>query len=151
MLPPGLTAQPAEMADAVAARRLLTGTQTAVTLLVGGCSCDLVRERGGDSREDERHLRARFSRLGLRRDEIIRRLERHRRRPIGATGPWPPLLAAFVAEHARNAGPSLYALRFGEDAPVLPPRAVPASRTVAQVREHPAGWLDESRPTLVVR
>jgi len=119
---------------------------------VGACSCDLVRPRDPDLREDERHLRARYGALRLPRDEIIRRLERHRRRPAGrAEEPWAPLLAAFVAEHARNAGATLYSLGFGNGPRPAPSDPLPATRTAARVREQPAGWLEEDRPVLVVR
>jgi hypothetical protein len=152
MLPPGLSAQPVPTAEAASARRLLPTAQTVATLLVGGCSCDLVRPREPDIREDERHLRARYGALRLSRDEIIRRLERHRRRPAGrAEEPWAPLLAGFVAEHARNAGPTLYTLGFGDGPVPAPSGARPVTRTVARVREQPAGWLEEDRPVLVVR
>lgn len=151
MLPPGLAAQPAGAFETGAARRLLRETQTVVSLLVGGCSCDLVRERHPEVREDERHLRGRFARLGASREEIIHRLERHRRRPAAGTGPWGGRLAEFVAEHARNAGPSLYALRFGEAAPPFPAGTDPVIRAVAQVTARTEDWLGESRPTLVVR
>ncbi|HEX6103944.1 MAG TPA: hypothetical protein VFZ26_00080 [Gemmatimonadales bacterium] len=154
MLPAGLAAHPVEPARAAAARSLLPSAQTVAVLTVGGCSCDLVRPRDPDPREDERHLRARFGRMRLPRDEIIRRLERHRRRPAGpAPGPWPQLLAAFVAEHARNAGPTLYILDFGDPPPsALPPAGTPSlTRTAAEVRARPDGWLEEGRPVLVVR
>jgi len=152
MLPPGLSAQPVATAEAVAARRVLPSAQTVAALLVGACSCDLVRPRDPDLREDERHLRARYGALRLPRDEIIRRLERHRRRPAGRAGePWAPLLAAFVAEHARNAGATLYSLGFGNGPRPAPSDPRPATRTAARVREHPAGWLEEDRPVLVVR
>jgi hypothetical protein len=60
---------------------------------------------------------------------------------------------AFVAEHARNAGPTLFALRFG---PALDSteRAAPVAvrtRTLDQLRTAPEAWLDESAATLVVR
>lgn len=149
MLPPGLTAQPVGAAQAAAARVLLPGAQTVAELLVGGCSCDLVRPRSPDPREDERELRTRFGRMRLPRGEIIRRLERHRRRGPGAPAAGPAELVAFVAEHARNAGPTLYALRFGED--VLPLAAPASPRTVQQVRAQPAAWLEEDRALLVIR
>jgi len=149
MLPAGLTAHPVGAAQAAAARVLLPGAQTVAELLVGGCSCDLVRPRHPDPREDERELRARFARLRLPRTEIIRRLERHRRRGPGAPAAGPAELAAFVAEHARNAGPTLYTLRFGES--VLPLAASASPRTVQQVQTDSRAWLDENRPLLVIR
>lgn len=150
MLPGGLAAHPVAAAQAAAARALLPGAQTVAELLAGSCSCDLVRPRDPDSREDERHLRTRFGRQGLRREEIIRRLEHHRRRPSpAAASAGPAELADFVAEHARNAGATLYALRFGaEPAPLAPPAA---TCLVAQVVRQPDAWLEEGRPVLVIR
>jgi hypothetical protein len=150
MLPLGLTAQPVGPAQAAAARALLPTVQTVAELLVGACSCDLVRPRNPEPREDERHLRARFARLGLPREEIIRRLERHRRRPAPASGTaGPSSLAGFVAEHARNAGPTLYVLRFGDEAGPLVTPVTPC--LVSRVRETPDTWLEEGRPLLVIR
>jgi hypothetical protein len=150
MLPPGLTAQPVGGPEAAEARRLFPTAQTVATLLVGGCSCDLVHQRDPEPREDERHLRARFSRLRLPREEIIRRLERHRRRPAQLSAEPMAALSSFVAEHARNAGPTLYSLRFGEAAPEAA-AASPVRRTVADIRKGAGGWLEEGRPVLVVR
>ena len=152
MLPPGLAAQPVDPAEAAHTRRLLPSAQTVAALLVGACSCDLVRPRDPEAREDERHLRSRYARLGFGRAEIIRRLERHRRRPAQASaGPWAPLLAAFVAEHARNAGGTVYSLRFGDAPRSAPPDGHPVTRTAAEVREQADRWLEEDRPVLVVR
>jgi hypothetical protein len=152
MLPLGLSAQPVAPAQLAEARRMLPGAQTAAALLVGACSCDLVRPRAADTRADERHLRGRYAALGLSRDEIIRRLERHRRRPArAAEEPWMPILAAFVAEHGRNAGGTLYVLAFGDGPGPAPSDPRPATVTVAEVRDRPAGWLEENRPVLVVR
>lgn len=152
MLPPGLTAQPLDSATAAVARRHLPGAQTVAALLVGACSCDLVRTRDPDTREDERHLRFRYGRLGLGRDEIIRRLERHRRRPPApSAGPWPPRLAAFVAEHARNAGTTLYALHFGDGPGPAPSDPSPLTRTAGETGQRPGGWLEEDRPVLIAR
>ena len=154
MLPAGLAAQPVDAATATAFRKLHPGVHTVATLLVGSCSCDLIRPRLADPREDERHLRQRYARLGLGRERIIAELERHRR-GSGPAAPrtWSDDLVAFVAEHARNAGPTLFALRFG---PALdsPERTAPIAvrtRTLGQVRAAPEEWLDESAATLVVR
>ena len=149
MLPSGFAAHPVAGADTAAARTLLPGAQTVAELLIGSCSCDLVRPRLADQREDERHLRARLAQMGLGREEIIRRLERHRRHPPGAVAGAPAALAGFVAEHARNAGPTLYALRFGEASAPLTGPAVPCP--LERVREEPGAWLEEGRGLLVVR
>jgi hypothetical protein len=152
MLPPGIAADVLPTAELARLRALLPAAQTAAHLRVGPCSCDLVQPRHVDSREDERHLRRRYSKLGLPRDRIILELERHRRAsaPAEPPGGWRRALAEFVSEHARNAGPTLYYLAFrpggreAGDAPVL-------SRTVAEVLADPGNWLEEGRPVIVVR
>src|SRR5689334_10492447 len=114
MLPPGLIAQPADRPDHDRLVALHPAARTVVRLLVGDCSCDLVRPRHADPREDERHHRERHRRAGTTRHAVLEAIARHRR---GATVPppkggWPAALAGFVAEHARNAGETLYLLRF---------------------------------------
>ena len=54
MLPSGLAAQPADRADAALLRARHPTAQTVARLLVGACSCDLVRLRHPDALEDER-------------------------------------------------------------------------------------------------
>ena len=152
MLPAGLSAQPCERREQVALRALLPSAVGVVRLLVGSCSCDLVRQRHADSLEDERHLRARYRGAGASRDAVISGLERHRRGAVaGESRGWAEALSGFVAEHARNAGESLFLLAFvGTGAalgPVDPARLV--ARTVAQVRSGTAEWLEEGRPTLL--
>ena len=149
MLPPGLTAQPADRADHHRLRALHPAAQTVVRLIVGACSCDLVRARHTDPREDERHHRERHRKTGARRDRVLAAIERHRRGarvPIPAGG-WPRALAAFVAEHARNAGPTLYLLQFGEEASAseLPTRRA----NVSEVRAKPEEWLAEGTVVVV--
>ena len=152
MLPAGIAADVLPAGDIARYRALTPTVQTVARLTVGRCSCDLIRPRQADPREDERDLRRRYTRLGLPRDRIIRELERHRRGPIPAAPPagWRVALAGFVAEHARNAGPTLYHLVFlpdGDD----PGTVETARHTVAEVRADPDGWLNEGRPLLVVR
>ncbi len=152
MLPAGLVAQPADRADHQHLRTLHPTAQTTVRLVVGSCSCDLVRARDPDPREDERQHRDRFRRAGLSRDALIAALERHRRGAAVAppVGGWSRALAAFVAEHARNAGDTLYLLRFSAppDVPPLPPvRSV----RVPDIAARPERWLEELVPTLVRR
>jgi hypothetical protein len=152
MLPAGIVADALPAAELERLRPLLPAGQTAAHLLIGSCSCDLVRPRHADTREDERHLRQRYSRLGLPRDRIIRELERHR---VGPAAPEPPggwrrALADFIAEHARNAGPTLYHLLF-RPAGGGTGQAQALTRTVADVRADPEGWLQEGPPLLVVR
>jgi len=150
MLPLGMNAHSANPAEQAVLRPLHRGAQTVVQLRVGSCSCDLIRPRDPDPRADERHLRARYSKAGLPRAEIIRELERHRR---GATvvppeEGWFKALAGFVSEHARNAGPTLYFLHFAPGP--LPPTEPLRSTPVALVRARADGWLTEGQPLVVL-
>jgi hypothetical protein len=150
MLPPGMSAHSASPAEHAVLRPLRRGAQTVVQLRVGSCSCDLIRARDPDARTDERHLRARHAKAGLPRTEIIHQLERHRR-GHGVHAPeegWPAALAAFVSEHARNAGPTLYYLHFapGPVHPTEPVRSLPVSLILARADQ----WLVEGQPTTVV-
>jgi hypothetical protein len=152
MLPPGLTAQPADRADHHALRRVHPAAQTVVRLVVGACACDLVRQRDADAREDERAHRDRWRRTGGSRETLIAAIERHRR---GAglpapSGGWPRALAAFVAEHARNAGETLYLLRFAGEPATPEPGDRPVHRLRASdVLARADGWLQEHAPVLV--
>jgi hypothetical protein len=155
MLPPGLAADLAPAADQRALKALHPPAQTVARILVGACSCDLVIEREPGS--DEAHLRGRYFRLGVPRNQVITALERHRRggpRRGESLASRQNALAAFVAEHARNAGPTLFYLQFSADAASLGLRSAgppPASLTVADVRARPAAWLPEGRPVVVNR
>ena len=153
MLPPGIVAHAAERADHLRLSHLHPAARTVAELVVGACSCDLVRPRHPDSREDERQHRARSRRAGGQRASLIAGLDRHRRgtRVLPPPGGWPRALAAFVAEHARNAGDTLYLLQFalpaGSDAVVSPTRRLRAADVVA----HPESWLVEYAPVVVGR
>lgn len=154
MLPAGLTADALGSAELATFRSILPSVQTAAHLRVGACSCDLVRPRLPDPREDERHLRARYKALGLPRDRIVRELERHRRTvPAGQepAGGWRAALADFVAEHARNAGPTLFRLTFQPASDDSTKGTAPVRRTVAEIRARPDRWLEEGPPILVLR
>jgi hypothetical protein len=155
MLPAGLTADALGSAELTTFRPLLPSVQTVAHLRVGACSCDLVRPRLPDPREDERHLRARYKALGLSRDLIVRELERHRRAsPPALREPaagWRTALADFVAEHARNAGPTLFRLTFQPASDDSTRGTAPLRRTVAEIRAGPDRWLEEGRPILVLR
>jgi hypothetical protein len=157
MLPAGLVAQPLTPAAERPFRRLHPRVTTVVRLLVGACSCDLVRPRQAERQEDERDHRERARRergsaAERPREALIARLERHR---LGAAVPvppggWPRALAAFVVEHARNAGPTLYSLRFAwSDDPAALPDAPVRRLRAAEVLAHPSTWLDERAPVLV--
>lgn len=153
MLPRGLTAQPAERHVHRQLLALHPDAQTVAGLLVGACSCDLVRPRHASPREDERYHRERHRRGGGRREPLIETLERHRRGaavPVPPGG-WPRALAAFVAEHARNAGPTLYLLRFATDpAAAAVPGDLPRRETrAALVGATPRHWLEEGVAILV--
>lgn len=153
MLPGGITADPLPSTQLAGFRSLLPSAQTAAHLRVGACSCDLVRPRLSDTREDERHLRVRYKALGLPRERIVRELERHRRtsRVFEPEGGWRAALVAFVAEHARNAGPTVFQLSFhpGRDDPATAGASL--RRTVSDIRARPDDWLEEDRAILVLR
>jgi hypothetical protein len=150
MLPAGIAADSLPAGDLARLRAHLPAAVTAARLRVGPCACDLVRPRQPDRRDDERDLRQRYAQLGLPRDAIIRELERHRHGAVTAAPArgWRAALAGFVAEHARNAGPTLYHLVFrpgGDDG-----AEAAVTLKVAQVLAT-EGWLREGPPLLVVR
>ena len=154
MLPAGLSAHAVDSVERAVLRELHPAGQLVLRLLVGACSCDLIRSRGATPREDERDLRERYRRLGLSREATLRALEIHRVGPVQRIQPqggWPSAIAGFVAEHARNAGPTLYFLDFspGPRLTLSSPPEPTVARTVADVRGRPESWLTESRPTLV--
>jgi hypothetical protein len=153
MLPAGIAADSLPSTELARLRTVLPAAQTAAHLRVGACSCDLLRPRLPDTRDDERHLRGRYKALGLSRDRIIRELERHRRAAPGIPEPeggWQAALAAFVAEHARNAGPTLFRLTF-EPGTDEAGAGDPLRRTVSEVCARPEQWLEEGRSMLVLR
>ena len=152
MLPPGISADLTSYAEQQLFKSLHPTAQTVARLLVGRCSCDLVRQRLPDPREDERHLRERYRALELPRPTMIQSLERHRRHGSVVMPPvtgWAGALVGFVAEHARNAGGSLFFLHFGRPELVELGRRSIHHLTPTQVRSDPAGWLKEEIPTLV--
>ncbi len=147
MLPAGVTAElvpPAERAKRLA---LLPGAATAAHLGLGRCACGLVDPDRPDS-EAERAIRQQYQGRRDTRDQVLRAVARHRAgQPLrGARSVPPGALGAFVVEHARNAGPSVYFLHppgedrlHGDPVPVAPPDpAVP-----------PLTWLRPGTPVMV--
>ena len=153
MLPSGLQADLAGTAEQQRGRRLFPQGQTVCRIIHGACSCDLVVQRHPITREDESRLRDRYRRMGLTRDRIIAALELHRRAaasPPKPEGHWPRALAAFAAEHARNAGPSLYYLEFSPDPSlegVDPERALRLE--VRDAVQRPGDWLPEHQAVIL--
>ena len=151
MLPPGLTADLASSADQKILKSVQPGAGTVARILAGRCSCDLFRTRLADPTEDERHLRQRYRSLKLPRAKVIAALDRHRRQDGKLSSPDRGAeLARFVAEHARNAGPTLYYLSFTPDsAPLsLPTGLTPVAASATAIG---SGWLPEATLMLVTR
>lgn len=154
MLPDGLSADLLGPAEARLLIPFHPKARTFARLLSGPCSCDLFVQRDPDTRRDESELRRRYRTLGLSRDRVIESLERHRRGPTAARAPeqWAGLLAAFVAEHARNAGPTVYFRNVSPDGIIAQPPPAGAVRiTVPEVLAAPGEWLKENLATMVVR
>jgi hypothetical protein len=153
MVPDGITADLAVSSEQQVLKPLHRGIQTVARLLIGRCSCDFIHQRQSDRHADERHLRARYRALGVDRQTIISALERHR---VGATIPapeagWPQALVAFVLEHARNAGPTVYQLAFLPPGSHLRSQPVPRRLSTTQVTLDLESWLVEDSPVLIVR
>ena len=153
MLPHGVSADLTDFADQQTLKSIHPDAQTVARLLIGQCSCDFVRTRVADTREDERHLRERYRRIGSARPSIIASLERHRRRPgvRHVEKDWAAALTEFVAEHARNAGPTLYYLTFSPQPSPVEPGGPVRRLSVGEALANPQGWLVEGAPTLVSR
>jgi hypothetical protein len=151
MLPAGLTADLAPSFHRTALQRLHPAAKTVAQLLIGSCSCDLVRDRLSDPIADERELRSRYRKHQLTRTEIIKELERHRRgrtlRPRSSSE-WAEPLAGFVVEHARNAGPTLYLLDFSHGSDQAAAVSDPISCSAREIGRT-ALWLQEGRPVIV--
>lgn len=154
MLPDGITADLLPPAEQQALRNLHPPARTCALLLIGRCSCDLLISRNGEARDSERHLRTRFAAAEYDRSRVIAGLQAHRE----AAGPrhsppdaWQGALAGFVAEHARNAGPTVYLLRFGKDSLNTRGPTSSATLTAREVRTQPGAWLVEDRLTTVTR
>lgn len=152
MIPTGISADLAVFPDQQKLKSIHAPAQTVARILVGRCSCDLVRPRHADPREDERHLRERYRKLSVARPLVIQALEQHRQgqSPTPAHSR-PEALSRFVAEHARNAGSCLYYLQFSPQPGHISSMGQVRRLSVAQVMADPNGWLLEGEPTLVSR
>ena len=121
--------------------------QTGVVLLRGRCSCALVQV-GAEDGVWEADLRKRYRAAKASRDDIIRALERHRALTELRPADGLDVFAKFIVEHAKNAGASMYYLRFGID-PFLPLTAVPAPHAAERAKALTTGWLREGEPVVV--
>ncbi len=154
MLPVGLRADTLSTAEQRPFKKRHLDAYVVVRVLRGACSCDLVKERDPDRRADEADHRKRYRKMGCSRDQVITALELHRRaleeRPR-PRGHWMKGFADFVAEHARNAGTTLYYRQFSHESVshVALPDDPPTTLTAAQVRANPEGWLPENTLVLV--
>jgi hypothetical protein len=121
--------------------------QTGAVLLRGRCSCALVVADAADG-VWEAELRKRYRAVKASRDAQIKALERHRAlaglRPAKSV----QLFTKFVAEHARNAGPSMFYLRFGVE-PFRPLEAVPAPLVTEKATSLGEDWLKEGEGVVV--
>lgn len=151
MLPPGVTADLASYAAQQTFKAVHRNAQTVAVALVGRCSCDLVRQRLPVAKDDERHLRDRYRKLGVPREAVIQALERHRHGRRNRDEYTARVLVEFVTEHARNAGASLYYLHFSPQGDPPESLAPPQQITPAQIAESPERWLAEGVPVLVTR
>lgn len=157
MLPAGMSAHALAPDDDRRLRRAFRPARTVVRLLIGPCSCDLLLHRDPTAHTEERALRARYA-ATHHRDDVIAAIAAHRSIPdpmeIEPPEYWRRALAAFVAEHARTAGPAVYWLRFSlegvAESPPDPPSAG-ATITVGEVLRAPDTWLTEDVPIRVVR
>jgi hypothetical protein len=157
MLPPGMSAHALAPDDDRRLRRAFRPARTVVRLLIGPCSCDLLLHRDPVAHTEERALRARYA-SGYSRDEVIAAIDAHRMIPdpmeVEPPEYWRRALAAFVAEHARTAGPAVYWLRFSPGGAMESPPDPPApgtTITVPEVLRAPDAWLAEGPPIRVVR
>ena len=150
MLPTGFGADLVDSASQKLLKQRHLDAQTGAVLLRGHCSCALV-EAGAADGVWEADLRKRYRSAKASRDDIIRALERHRAqgglRPL-ASGLGVKRFNDFVIEHAKNAGASMYYLRFGVD-PFLPLTAVPAPTVTERAKSLGAEWLREGEPVVV--
>lgn len=149
----GVTIDLLPPADGARLRALLPDAQTAVRFLSGKCSCDIFLQRDPVAHREESELRRRWRKLGMNRQAILAATDRHRRPPARDRAPeaWQQDIAAFVAEHLRNAGPTLYLHQFSGDGHVHQPADDAVEFALEKVRRNPVNWLPEGTPVIVVR
>ena len=157
MLPAGMSAHALAPDDDRRLRRDFRA-RTIVRLLIGPCSCDLILPRDVATHAEERELRLRYAAERLPRTDVIRALDVHRALPefteVEPPEYWRRALVEFVAEHARNAGPTVYWLRFAARGADESPPDPPTERTTVTVSDalrSPGGWLTEGNPIRVIR
>jgi len=147
MLPAGFGADLVDPASQRLLKRRHLDAQTGAVLLRGRCSCALMVEGAADG-VWEAELRKRYRDANVSREAMIPALERHRAlaelRPANGV----KVFADFVVEHAKNAGASMYMLRFGVE-PFLPLTAVAAPTVVEKVATLGTNWLREGEPVVV--
>jgi len=158
MLPEGLVADALPVAEQQVLQGVHYDANIGARILHGECSCDLVRERDPDPGVDEAVHRQRYRQLGYDRGRMVRYLERHRGNAGGGRPPrprppgyWGDAFNAFVVEHARNAGPTLFYRHFSHEGLLKDEGIRSAVRKipVAEVRGPVAEWLPEGVPVLV--
>lgn len=158
MLPAGMSAHALAPDDDRRLRRDFRPARAVVRLLIGPCSCDLVLPRDSATHSEERELRLRYAAERVPRADVLRALDAHRALAeftvVESPEYWRRALVEFVAEHARNAGPTIYWLRFAVRGADESPPDPPADRTTVTVSEalrSPGGWLTEGNPIRVIR
>ena len=147
MLPEGVTAELVPVEQRPARLALLPRATTAVHLAVGRCACGLVAPARSDA-EAERAIRRHHQGRKATREQVLAALARHRAgRELRTANTAPQgTLGAFVVEHARNAGTSVYFLHppgedrlKGDPVPVaLPDQTLP-----------PLAWLLPGTPVKI--
>ena len=148
MLPAAFAANLVDPASQRHLKKRHPDAQTGAVLLRGRCSCALI-EKGAKDGVWEAELRKRYRSAKASRDDIIRALERHRAMTELRAADGIDVFAKFIVEHAKNAGASMYYLKFGVD-PFLPLSAVPAPTVTEKAKSLSSGWLREGEPVMVV-
>jgi hypothetical protein len=150
MLPAAFAADLVDPASQRLLKQRHPDAQTGAVLLRGRCSCALVVADAADG-VWEAELRKRYRAVKASRDAQIKALERHRAlsglRPQ-ASGLGVKQFREFVAEHARNAGPSMFYLRFGVE-PFRPLEVVPAPVVTEKATSLGEDWLKEGEVVVV--